>query len=331
MSVREFRDEYFNALLDLVWRQWTRLGISGHIASDNSPYVVDPEALLLFSSSFCRYDQRLYDLIIDWLRINGNFINIQRLKSLSGQVSQKDAASLGFIVATMSKISSRKWKKLAGDLLPVKQHETVPMFIDPDQKPLDFCRQKDKIALQYGYLRTPYQPTNKVTAFPIDTSACILLQMRGVFGLSARAETILTLLNKDICKIQDVADISGFSWKSVQDILMELTAGGLVATDAKTKRGRYYYLKSPDKIQQLFDVRHFFFPDWRRVFDSLGILWQTIANPHLIDLSEKTFHSEMTRVFEEEIGEKLLNAGISELKFLNSEKVSSLPKLLEIL
>ena len=56
MSVREFRDEYFNALLDLVWRQWTRLGISGHIASDNSPYVVDPEALLLFSSSFCRYD-----------------------------------------------------------------------------------------------------------------------------------------------------------------------------------------------------------------------------------------------------------------------------------
>ncbi|NMA43095.1 MAG: hypothetical protein GX946_06915 [Oligosphaeraceae bacterium] len=329
MSVREFRDEYFNALLNLIWRQWTRLGISGQIASDDSPYVVDPEALLLFSSSFCRYDQRLYDLVIDWLRVNGAFINVQRLKSLSCKVSQKDAASLGFIVATMSKLSSRKWKKLADDLLPVKRAEAVPMFIAPDQKPLDFCRQKDKIALQYGYLRMPYQPTNKVTVFPIGVSASILLQMRGVFGLSARAETILTLLNKDICKIQDVADISGFSWKSIQDTLMELTAGGLVATDAKTKRGRYYYLKSPDKIQHLFDVKHFFFPDWRRIFDSLGALWQAVANPRLIDLSEKTFHSEMARVFEEEIGEKLLDAGISELQFLNPEKVYSLPPLLE--
>ena len=329
MSVREFRDEYFNALLNLIWRQWTRLGIAGQIVSGDSPYVVDPEALLLLSSSFCRYDQRLYDLVIDWLRVNETFINVQRLKSLSGKVRQKDAASLGFIVATMSKFSSRKWKKLADDLLPVKPCKAVSMFINPDQKSQDFCREKDKIAMQYGYLRTPYLPTNKVTAFPTDISASILLQMRGVFGLSARAETILTLLNKEICKIQDVADISGFSWKSIQDVLMELTAGGLVATDAKAKRGRHYYLKSPEKIRHLFDVKHFIFPDWRRIFDALGILWQTVANPRLIDLSKQTFHSEMARVFEEEIGENLLDAGINELKFLNPEKVTGLPELLE--
>ena len=82
MSVIEFKHNFFDSLNEFLWRQWIQLGISGQPSTDAQRYVIDPEALLLFSSNFCRYDQRLYDLIIDWLNINGNFMNIQRLKAM---------------------------------------------------------------------------------------------------------------------------------------------------------------------------------------------------------------------------------------------------------
>ena len=92
MSVIEFKHNFFDSLNAFLWRQWIQLGISGQISTDAQRYVIDPEALLLFSSNFCRYDQRLYDLIIDWLNINGNFMNIQRLKAMQKKVHCRDDA-----------------------------------------------------------------------------------------------------------------------------------------------------------------------------------------------------------------------------------------------
>lgn len=142
-------------------------------------------------------------------------------------------------------------------------------------------------------------------------------------------EIILILLNKDICKIQNIAGVSGFSWKSIQDVLTEMTAAGFTATSGGEKRGRHYFLKSPEKIKNLFDVQNLYFPDWRRIFDVLGIIGETVANPRLAGLSEQTFKSELGRIFEDEIGEMLLNVGIGELEFLNAETVTELPKLLD--
>lgn len=93
-------------------------------------------------------------------------------------------------------------------------------------------------------------------------------------------------MNKDICKIQNIAGVSGFSWKFIQDVLTEMTAAGFTATSGGEKRGRHYFLKSPEKIKNLFDVQNLYFPDWRRIFDILGIIgkllpirgWQAYRN-----------------------------------------------------
>lgn len=329
MSAKEFKELYFNALLNLLWRQWSRLGIAGQIATGKSPYVLDPEALLLFSAWFCRYDQRLYDLFIDWLRINGVFINLQRLKTLSKNSTYKDDASLGFIAAQVNISGERKWKKFADELLAFRNSEVSSMFLSPDQNLAVFHRETDETALKYGFARNPYISSGKVSQFPTAESAGILLQMRGVFGLSARAETILALLNKDVCKIQDIADISGFAWKSIQDVLMELSATPLLTIHGSGKRGRYYSLKSPEKIRGLFEAESFLFPDWRRIYNALGALWKTVSNPRLSNLSEQTFKFEIKRVFEDEIGKTFLDAGIGELKFMNADEIADLPTLLE--
>ena len=78
----DFRRQFLNRILDLVWRQWTTAGIAGR-AELWTGSVIDPEALFLFSSTISRYDARLFDAIQEWLSVNGNFINVQRLEASS--------------------------------------------------------------------------------------------------------------------------------------------------------------------------------------------------------------------------------------------------------
>ncbi|WP_176014992.1 hypothetical protein [Victivallis sp. Marseille-Q1083] len=327
----EFKSRYFDALLNLVWRQWTRLGIPGHIDDGiQQHYVIDPEVLLLFSAWFCRYDQRLYDLVIDWLRLNGNFINLQRIKSLGKKVYRFDSASLGVMVNAMSDQGERRWTKFAEDLLPSGNASPVPLFRNFDGQPNDFQRTADERALRYGLIRNPYLPSGKVASFPVG-EATFLLQLRGAFGLSARAETILALLNKDICKIQDIANISGFSWKSVQDVLAELSSASIVATHGEGKRGRYYFLKNPKNLLNLFEQQKASFPNWLHIYDALSIVFDTIANPRLEGLSERTVSGEIRRMFEEQIGESLLDVGVNELKFLNPGNLDHLVDVIAVL
>ena len=80
-SLTEFRDKYRELLLNFLWRQWSALGVAGHSRSDD-PWIIDPEALLLFTCTLGRHEPRLFDEVIDWLQANGPFINILRLKRI---------------------------------------------------------------------------------------------------------------------------------------------------------------------------------------------------------------------------------------------------------
>ena len=45
-------------------------------------WVIDPEALLLLTCTMGRHEPRLFDEVLDWLRENGRFINVMRLKRI---------------------------------------------------------------------------------------------------------------------------------------------------------------------------------------------------------------------------------------------------------
>lgn len=117
MSVNKFKSDLLDSILELLWRQWTQLGVAGAVNSKDD-WVLDPEALLIFSAHFARYDQRLYDLVIDWLQCNGESINLPRLKALLKRFDHADRKSLGFIAAS---VKSKKWQPLE----PVTQRRFI--------------------------------------------------------------------------------------------------------------------------------------------------------------------------------------------------------------
>lgn len=316
MSVSKFKSDLLDSILELLWEQWIQLGIAGQInANDN--FVLDPEALLIFSAHFARFDQRLYDLVIDWLQCSGESINLPRLKALLKRFDHADRKSLGFIAAS---VKSKKWQPLAKSLLP-KDAGVETMFFGNE-----FVPKPDETALRYGLKRNQYVQSNKVMPFSTKGNASLLLRLRGAFGMSARAEAVLAMLNKEFCRIQDVADTGGFSWKAASDVLDELCTSGVAVTLDKSKRGRSYFLKDASAIRALFGVDTVKFPDWLTVFEMLSVVWMCISNPRLAEVSEKTATGELQREFAEKIGDRLQNCGLAPLSKLTAESVLTLPE-----
>ncbi len=308
MSVQEYKQQLFDAVQGLLWRQWTALGIPGHVSVPDSEIILDPEALLIFSAGFARYDQRLYDLILDWLQIHSPQINIQRLKALHAKAEWKDTASLGYIASVTAETNSSRWKKPAEDYSAKDISQPIALFRNSDNVPEEFIPKNDSLALHCGFLRNVRQGSGKIPPnLPLNTDA-LLLRMRGLLGISARVETILVLLTSGTCKIQDIVDRSGFCWKSIQEVLGELTAGNLVSSISGISKGKQYYLNNPEKILQFFDIHAPVFAAWADIYDSIGLLWQTCSNPMLAEVSEETFQSELKNLYRSKIQKRQINS-----------------------
>ena len=110
ISLKEFKKTILESLLDLLWRQWSALGVSGYSHSEESQ-VVDPEALLLLTLTVARYDARLFDEVLDWLEVNGDYLNVQRLQNLVKQFDFKARTELSAVAELLGQKSSvaLKW------------------------------------------------------------------------------------------------------------------------------------------------------------------------------------------------------------------------------
>lgn len=329
-SVVEFREQLKTALIDLAWRQWTQLGV-GELEPGKANYILDPEALLVFSAYIGRFDQRLFDEIIDWLHINARFINIQRLRVMSKKAQFANQTVLGLMASYLKKgDASVKWQKIATDFKPEKVTETQSLFQLSNGQSMPVVGTKDDAALQYGFKRNVYLRTNNSGEFPLNSAATMLLQLRGIFGVNSRSEAMLIFLTQDICKIQDVADASGFSWRSIQDVLFEMNRSSLIESTG-AKRGRYYYLRDRKASLNLFCpnlLEEVPFPDWIGFYNVMVMIMNTIEVSNVEKLSEQGVKSVLQELFDNKIGITLLDAGIGEVKFLNADDILKLSSLL---
>ncbi len=82
ISFRNSLDQLTQRMVDLLWHQWSSMGVAGYARPDENR-IIDPEALILATTRFGRYDSRLMDESIDWLVKFGNRISLQRLQGLN--------------------------------------------------------------------------------------------------------------------------------------------------------------------------------------------------------------------------------------------------------
>jgi hypothetical protein len=287
-----FRDTVRDRLLSLLWRQWTALGVPGTNAAEESN-VVDPEALLLLTLTVGRYDARLYDAVLDWLDLNADYLNVQRLQNLSARAGPHAQAGLGAIAEILGRRTAvaLKWKKLAAR--PNLAAEE-PLFLMADGRAMPMPAACDDVFRRHGLLRSPIIKRGIARTFPAEGMPSLLLRLRALLGVSIRCEILCLLGSTDEIHPSLIARLVGQAPRTTQDLLADMVRSGAVQvrTSARTKN----YALVPGVLDGL--LRPGGRTPWVNsvpLFQALEIVWLGLMDPREQDLAAPLLASQWRR------------------------------------
>lgn len=246
----DFRQSCLQASLDLLWRQWCSLGVSGHGQKAPPDRMIDPEALLLATTVIGREDPRLFEEVLDWLAQFGTLLNLQRLKNLQSSTGLGDPTVLGAMAEWLGKNAGQpRWKAVAAK--KVHGASTQSLFY---HEPSKLIREPDPEFAAYGIER-PRVHLRGMSGPPDHRHiANLVVTFRSLIGVSARVEIILALAGGVPAHASEIARMTGYAPRTVQTLLQEMTLSGHLLTAEvpirydKVRRGanRRYQIRASD-------------------------------------------------------------------------------------
>lgn len=311
-SLTDFKREFRDRVLDLLWRQWTTLGVAGYGRNWDGA-MIDPEALLLFSCTLARHDARLFDAILDWLRINGRLINIQRTKRLINQEGFSGEAVFQAIAGvTKTPAMEMKWG-LSAKVSLAPHAPAEALFYLENGKPLPVSRKNDPEFEASGFLRDVYEPREVALPFKPDIPQNLILRLRALLGVNARCELLAFLVLNDKGSPRAVARDCYYFPATVSKALAEMSGSGYIHSRIQG-RHRYYQL-SPDTAwrQLLLGEARPAWIVWGRLFSALEQIWLYLEQADLGNKSPLAQASGLRRILSETVADKLdrCGAGVS--------------------
>jgi hypothetical protein len=273
------------AVLRFLWRQWSQLGVSGAV-SGRDPWMLDPEALLLFTLHAGRFDPRLFDEVLDWCHRHSGSLSVQRLKNLmnaeadgldreTGEELRRSVSAVAGVLTSRS--SGARFRVLAPPLRGVEETESEakPFFLEPNGCPLPHFGASDPDFRRAGWLRSPVALRGLSVTPPLETAPnLLLLRLRSLFGLSPRAETIAYLLTHPMGGVREIARAARYSPAALHETLTSLAQGGYLLVS-----GRGMYALKADRWQTFLNSSVPLWVDWARVLPVIAAALSALTDP----------------------------------------------------
>lgn len=262
-------DALTHQLAGFAWDQWSQMGVSGH-TERRDPWSMDPEALLLFTLQVARSESRLFDEVLDWMRMNLELISAQRLTNFARDGEAERLAS-----AALSWASSHTTRATRQGRPPRREaKEPDPLFVGwPSAAQI---REPDPNFIRYGFIRPRLEPSHRsrppARSAPINFS----FRLRDLFGVSTRAEVVrvLLLLTGVEVRPREMVQVVGYSRQNVYEALNALVSAGVIWMKQKGPRDRSYVLDE-GRWAALLDIDADELPlfiEWPRLLDVLAEL-----------------------------------------------------------
>jgi DNA-binding transcriptional ArsR family regulator len=309
-----FRAAFREHLLDLLWRQWTALGVAGQSAPwKKTP--LDPEALVAVSCTAARHDPRLFDAMLDWLGANGRYLNVGRIRRMLTEYHFAGGAVYAAVAATTSTAEQAvKWARsaehVASDATEVAEpRPEEPLFRLADGRPLPVVREPDPIFLAHGLLRDRYEPRGVAGQFRPEAAANLLLRLRALFGVSARCEILAYLLTNGRGSPRAVARACGYYPATVTKALTEMGDSGFVVSRVEGRHRHYTLVPEAWKGLLLGEARPAWIV-WPALFAGLERTWLFLQRPELAGQSELAQASALRRELKSGIADNLARSGL---------------------
>jgi hypothetical protein len=302
-SPNRFKEAYHELLLEFLWRQWSALGVSGYAKSED-PWVVDPEALLLFSTEIARLDPRLFDEILDWLADNATWISLQRLARMRMEYTFGNESVLAAMAEhVVQKAPNQKWKVVISRQKRKRTEESSrvpqPLFLDGQH-----FGEPDPLFLKWGWQRSPVRYRGLSVSPRMNKPTAFLLKLRSLFGRQSRAEVIAWLLANESGHPAEIARQTSYFRRSVQLVLNELEVSGHIRARRVGREKHFAILHEQWRFLAEWNKREalpFGFPQWivwPAVFEILGRVHQVVSRQNFVSASASLQAIEIRKAFD---------------------------------
>ena len=307
LSLATFRSDFSDRLLNLLWRQWTTVGVAGNVARLER-LIIDPEALVLISCEVARRDPRLFDAMLDWLRINGRYVNVARLQRMLREHEYSAGAVLAAVAATTRTAdSSAKWSRMA---TPKKRTGSPkPLFRLPNGTPLPVAREPDSVFLEHGFLREAYEQRDIARIFSPVPAANLLLRLRAFLGVNARCEILVHLLTHGSGSPRAIARASSYYPATVSKALAEMNDSGYIVSRFQGRQ-RFYSATSASLRDFFVGHEEPVWLGWGALMRALEITWLFLNASERDDETPLEQASGLRRLVKAAIADLLGAAGV---------------------
>jgi hypothetical protein len=273
-----------------VWSQWAQMGVFARTQRRDA-WAQDPEALLVFTLHVARGEPRLFDDVLDWLRLNGRLISGRRLASLcpAGDVDRR------LVEAAVG------WAQAHGS--PLRIADAHQAFQGEEELFEGYSvARPDGIFRSYGYLKPVTSPSLNSSEPQLREPVNLAFRLREHFGLaSSRAEIVRFLLTsgRPDADALTIAEAAAYAKRNVHETLAALVAAGDVDRYTRGNEGRY----SVDRVRWASFLgttvdRLPVYRDWPRLLLAFREIDRWLADPRHTGLTEYMRASEARTIME---------------------------------
>jgi hypothetical protein len=317
MSQKKFKDLFLDNILAFLWRQWSALGVLGEARTEDL-WAIDPEPLLLFTFEIGRYEPRLFDEVLNWLVVNGTWVDLQRLR---GVLRGKDETIIKLTGAVarflVQESDERKWRNIASFCKPQIQdspNSQESLFLGKDGKSYPPSSEPDSFFLSCGFNRPQLIVRRMTREVPITSQSTIRFLLRALFGVGSRAECLTYLLTNDGGHPSEIAKAIGLSVRGAQDALIDLSRSGLVLTRQTGRRKIEYWLSHERwweflSKSSITELKRPIWVNWISLFSALSKIWESMNEVSKEGISDYMKSSKL-RDSMEIIGNELSRSGM---------------------
>jgi hypothetical protein len=247
-----------DVILDFLWSQWAQLGVAG-LTQRVDRWAIDPEALLRFTLLFAPRNPRLFDEVLDWLRVNGRLISVKRLRNLAQGERERRLIKAALAWAGTREPGLQLWA------------QGQPEAVTPEPLADLLVRDPDEALAAWGFLWPNTPGSNKSVRVDPLRPVALAFRLRLLIGVGARAEIIRYLLTNQLnASTSEIARAAGFGRRNVAEALGELAEARVIDTGPNTRR--HTYSLDVQRWGTLLMLRRDdvpFYVDWIRLFAAL--------------------------------------------------------------
>lgn len=305
-SLTGYRTRFRDRILDVLWRQWTSLGVSSHKERWRGS-LIDPEALLLLTCTIGRHDARLFDGVLEWMTLNGAYLHVQRLMRILDQESFAGERILAAIAdKATNPVNAAKWKT-ARSLKTSSPAE--PLFFLGDGRLMPIVRSPDPAFKTYGLLRDRYTVRAIAQRFRPDHAENLTLRLRALLGVNARTEIFCYLLTHPQASPGILAREAYYFPLTISKAMAEMRDSGFL-TSRINGRQRDHRLVPDQWSELLLSGESLRWIVWPRVFRAIEEIWLWMWSQERDGEGELALFSSLNRVIRSSVIDRIETASL---------------------